>query len=127
MNNKDFGHYLARAEQTVETLHLLNRDEEILSLVQFVDVQDIYTCNNLDIMETRRKFRDFFQEVETLQRYYMSGKDLALNYRYGPYSVIIYADEVDDWVTKLGNGKCRVETVAINSQRIVCDSEAPNE
>ena len=127
MNNKDCDRYTTQATQTIDTLRLISSDEEILSIVSFVDNMDIYTCDNLDIMETRRKFRDFFQEVETLQQYFMVGKDLALNYRYGPYSVIIYADEVDDWVTKLGNGKCRVETVAINSQRIVCDSEAPNE
>ena len=127
MNNKDFGHYLARAEQTVETLHLLNRDEEILSLVQFVDVQDIYTHDGLDVMETRRKFRDFLKEDENLSSYHMSFGRLALNYTYGPYHVIIFTAEVNKWLDKVGNGKCRVATTTETTQYIVCDKETPSE
>lgn len=81
----------------------------LIDKVSFINNENIFLEPDVDFIETRRAFRDFFHTSEELNSYYMSLGRLAVNYSYGAWHVIFPFSNVEEMLEKLSGGTCYVE------------------
>lgn len=73
---------------------------------------------------SRKRFRKFFGENETLTQYYMERRNfLAVKYKYGHWEVVFYFSNAEEMLRKVSKGKCKIvaQEVARVEKTIACE------
>jgi hypothetical protein len=120
MNAKE---QIEKAKKEIELLQKID-GSEVEKLISHVDGSgDIYTENDVDLMESRRVFREFFNKKEEIWRYYLSHDKnrLVVGYNYGKTKVLFYVGL--DMLDIVSGGKCKIvtESTAHTKKTLVCE------
>lgn len=100
-------------ERMAERARMLGdlHDAGLHPFVQFIDGETFFLHDDVGWLSTRRAFRKFFGTPERLDNYYIGGTgNLAVKYRYGASSIVMFFTNVEEMLYKLTKGTCHVVT-----------------
>lgn len=94
-----------------DTLNIYEQLEAagLIPYIIFVSHKTVFMEDDVDAVEIRRKFREFFGNNEHLQSYFISSGRLAVKYTYGSWGVVFFFSDVETVLEKISGGACHIE------------------
>jgi hypothetical protein len=96
----------------------------LIEYVNNVSFHTVFLKADLNGVEVRRAFRDFFKVNEKLLTYYIGADgNLAVKYKYGEWEVIFYFSDVEGVLEEVSGGRCEVvaQEVVRVEKTIACE------